>query len=174
MGWSSDSKEQEEDATELFRKVIDLDAFYPRNRSHQMFRVVASFPDSHIRGGPGAAPKPDRHDDIVARDPRMPATWGAAKDHLTWQHSCTPFVSFFTKFDVALGWKNYFIRDGAHRVRIFCYDTKHVPSLLDANELANKLQLHTLEDIGERHHHEYLIVGGMSGRACLGVYEFTR
>jgi hypothetical protein len=171
MEWSPDSGGQEHDDSEHFRDQIRLEEFYPQNRSRLMFRVVPSFPDNHRHGGADAAPRPDRNENLFARNPWMLATWGAAWDHLTWRHACTPFISFFSDFNIAVRWKDHFLEDRAYRVQIFCYDTKHI-RVLDANLVANDLGLHLQERVGSRHCYEYLVVGRVSGYDCRGVYEF--
>lgn len=74
---------------------------------------------------------------------------------------------------MASRWKDNFIREGAYRVHIFCYTTKYVPRLRDANELARELSLHTLEKVGKRHYHEYLVPDRISGKDCMGCFVFN-
>ena len=70
-------------------------------------------------------------------------------------------------------WKDNILREGAYRVRIFVYNTQHV-HLLDANELARELSLHTLEHVGKRHYHEYLVLDRVSGQACMGCITYPK
>ncbi|KAJ9617235.1 hypothetical protein H2200_000956 [Cladophialophora chaetospira] len=164
MGWASDEEGKGSNTTDFFNEQVDLAAYSVRVRAPDMFRVVPSYPVGHFRSGPEAAPKPERNNDLFARAPGLDYTWQTVRDHLTWQHVPSPFISFFTKFDMAMRWKNNFINEGAYRVYIFCYTTKFVPHLLDANELARELFLHTLENVGKRHYHEYLVLDRISVR----------
>ena len=172
MGWDSDDEKEQSIDPDLLNEEVDLAAYSPRTRSPEMFRVVASYPLGHRRDGPEAAPKPNMHEDIFARAPGMTPTWGAVRDHLRWERVPSTFISFFIKFDMAKRWKDNFLREGAYRVRIFCYNTKNV-HLLDANELARELSLHTLEHVGKRHYHEYLVLDRVSGKECMGCITFN-
>lgn len=171
MGWVSDDDEERLDNSEFFREEVALSDYRPQNQAAHVFRVVPFFPVTHHRGGVFAPPEPDYDYHLQARDPYEVPTWQAVHDHLTWEVRPTPFISFFTKFEMALRWKNNFLREGAYKVNIFCYDTRGV-TCLDANALAEELSLVTLERVGKRHYHEYLVLKRMPGENCLGVYRF--
>ena len=63
MGSDSDDDEEQSNDIDSLNDEIDLAAYSPRQRSPEMFQVVASYPVRHRRGGPDAAPKPDMHEE---------------------------------------------------------------------------------------------------------------
>ena len=184
MGWydADDTYDGKPDRREIFwRQTVDFQQFAPSRPSRQMFRAIATYPDNHIRSiDNNPQPQQWEHDnndlwprDVVYASELFDPTWKSVYTHLTWREEHTPFISFFSKFDMALRWKDHFIRAGADSVRILCYNTGNVlGKLLDANELAKELELNSLERLGKKHYDEYLIYGGMSGEHCAGVYEF--
>jgi hypothetical protein len=171
MGSVSEADEEWSDSDDAFwDEIVDMRDYAPRNKSPQMFRAVAWYPANHVRNTT-MAPVPYLDNTLIARNPGAPLTWANVRVHLRWYEEPTPFISFFKTFDMALRWKNNFIRAGAYAVRIFCYNTRNV-ALLDANQLARTLEFNSLEKLGKKHYHEYLAVSTIHGSNCAGFLEF--
>ncbi|KAI1611306.1 hypothetical protein EDD37DRAFT_610040 [Exophiala viscosa] len=160
------------------RSSIDLRLYSLSKHIKHMYRAVPSYPANHVKSGSGRdeAPQtqPGKCNSICARAPEMPATWENAYSHLTWQRKASPFVSFFTNFEIALRWKDDFLARGADRVRVFCFHTEQLESLLDAKLLADKLGITELPKVGTRHDYECLVWRWVPGDDCAGVYEFPK
>lgn len=170
MGWAYDDPDEWSlENSEFLGEEVHIRDCQPQHQAKHVFRVVPFYSVDHRDGDP--APEPDHDDNLEAREPKEGLTWQAVHDHLTWKVRPTPFISFFTKFDMALRWKNNFLREGAYKVNIFCYDKRGV-ICLDANALAAELSLVTLERVGKRHYHEYLVLERIPGENCLGVSRF--
>jgi len=157
---------------------IDLQVCSPSDRKPLIYRAVPSYPAHHVKSGSGRdeAPQtqPGKCKSICARAPGLPATWENAYKHLTWQRKASPFLSFSTNFDWALRWKDIYLDEGADSVRIFCFHTRNLETLIDATTLAKKLGLIGLPRVGTRHGYEYLVWGWIAGSECAGAYEFKR
>ncbi|MBV35671.1 MAG: hypothetical protein CMP47_09500 [Rickettsiales bacterium] len=134
---------------------------------------MPSWPEERIKKGEvSPPPEPGKCNSICARDPFQPPTWENVRKHLTWAVTGSPFISFFTSFECAWRWKERYIREGACRVRIFCFNAQNVATLLDGNTLANELGI-TTDKVGTRHAFEYLVWGWISGAECAGVFDMT-
>ncbi|KAK5206211.1 hypothetical protein LTR41_008080 [Exophiala xenobiotica] len=173
-GLEEESEEEMEDlGYNFWDEIVNFQDFQVENPNLQMFRVIASYPPDNEYSGVNHQPMPEGNDTLYARYPGEPETWGSVLDHLSWTRQPTPFISFFNNFETAIRWKDQFIRKGAYRVLIFCYNTKHVRDLLDAHELAKEIEREQPMRLGNRHQYEYLVCDRIHGRHCAGVYTFT-
>ena len=62
------------------------------------------------------------HYDIVARNPTAPTTFTTVDNHLTWQHSTTPWVSVFSTWSAAMRRAKWYTNKGARDVVIVVVD----------------------------------------------------
>jgi hypothetical protein len=136
---------------------------YPRI----IFRVLH---DGSTKGfGQDPTPWLDDNGDLSPREPDRSPDLHSADVHLSWQKTGTPFTSF-CNWEKACKWIKFLQKIEARNITLLAIDTRNMPYIFDAFEVAQKLG-YSYGDYPGHHPRrrlehlsgEFLVRGGYSG-----------